>query len=318
MRENLAAALSIVTAMLVLAISDNFIGLLAERMSLWQFHVLRSAMMMPLVACVMALIGQAGTLQPVRPGAVLLRSAFNVAALLVYFAAIPAVSVSLAAAGLFTSPIWVTLFSITLFGERVGPRRLAGLALGFAGVCLVLRLGTEPLRAMAVAPMLAGALYALGVIWTRRFCRAESAGCLGFWNLAVFLLAGLAGLALTPAIGAAVGHLEGTAFATMPARMPDGDDLVLVFALGGAGAVGLVLLAWGYRGAEPTFAALFDFSFLFWVPLFSWLLWGDRLALSVALGMTLIVLAGLLAVSGMGGRAGAPAAPAPASTRSRP
>jgi drug/metabolite transporter (DMT)-like permease len=322
---NLWAALSIVVAMLVLAISDNFVGLVAERMSVWQFHALRAAMVMPLIAAVMALLGQARTLRPSRPGAVLLRAAFMVSALLVYFAAIPAVSVSLAAAGLFTSPIWVTVFSVAFWGERVGPRRLAGLVLGFAGVCLVLRIGAEPLRAIAVAPVLAGALYALGIIWTRRFCRAENAGALAFWNLAGFLVAGLAGMALTPAIAAAVGQFEGTGFATMPARLPGAGDIVLVALLGGAGAVGLVLLARGYRGADPTFAALFDFSFLFWVPLFAWLLWGERLLPPVALGMALIVAAGVLAASGMRRQASPPVPrplpggpPARAAGRSRP
>ncbi len=122
-------------------------------------------------------------------------------------------------------------------------------------------------------------------------------------------------MALTPALAASVGHLEGTGFATMPPRLPSVEDVAFVFALGGAGAVGLVLIARGYRSAEPTFAALFDFSFLFWVPLFAWLLWGERLAPQVALGMALIVVAGLLAVSGMA--RGAPAA-APPATRSRP
>ena len=315
MRENLTAALSIVTAMLILAVSDNFIGLLAERMSVWQFHLLRSAMLMPLIALAMLALGQGATLRPVRPGAVLARGAFMVAALILYFAAIPAVSVSLAAAGLFTSPIWVTLFSVTLFGVRVGPRRLAGLALGFVGVCLVLRIGAEPLRPMAAAAVLGGALYALGVIWTRRFCRQESVGALAFWNLGVFLAAGLAGVALTPWIAAAVGHVEGTGFATMPVQALAAGDLMIVLVLGGAGALGILLLARGYRGADPTFAALFDFSFLFWAPLFAWLLWGERLAPTVALGMALIVLAGLLAVTGIERRT---ARPAPAGARSRP
>jgi drug/metabolite transporter (DMT)-like permease len=110
----------------------------------------------------------------------------------------------------------------------------------------------------------------------------------------------------------------------------DAEDLLVVFALGGAGALGIVLLARGYRGADPTFAALFDFSFLFWVPLVSWLLWGERLAPGVALGMALIVGAGLLAVGGMerrpvpappnGPRSGRPSGP-PSGTpggRSRP
>ena len=315
MRENLSAALSIVTAMLVLAVSDNFIAAVSERMSLWQYHAMRSAMVMPLMAGALALLGQVSTLRPVDPGAVLARSAFTVGALMLYFAAIPAVSVSLAAAGLFTSPIWVTVFSVALFGERVGPRRIAALVLGFAGVCLVLRLGSEPLQPMLVAAVLGGALYALGVIWTRRYCRQESVGALAFWNLALFLAVGLAGMGLRPAIAAAIGHLEGTGFATMPAQPIDREGALIVLALGGAGALGILLLARGYRGADPTFAALFDFSFLFWVPLFSWALWGERLLPAVALGMALIVVAGLLAVGAMERHADSAA---PADTRSRP
>lgn len=299
MRENMQAALSIVAGMMVLGVSDNFIAEIAGRMSLWQYHALRSAMVMPLIAAVMLAIGQGRTIRPVAPGAVLARSGFAVLALLTYFAAIPAVSVSLAAAGLFTSPIWVTLFSVVFFGERVGPRRIAGLALGFAGVCLVLRIGSEPLRVMAIAPVLGGAAYALSVIWTRRYCRQESAGSLAFWNLAVFLAAGLVGMAATPLLAAALAGVDGTAFATMPARALGTGSVLFVLALGGAGALGLVLLARGYRGADPTFAALFDFSFLFWVPLFSWLIWGERLPPQVGLGMALIVIAGWLAISGM-------------------
>jgi drug/metabolite transporter (DMT)-like permease len=315
MRENLAAALSIVTAMMILGVSDNFIAAVSERMSLWQYHAMRSALVMPLIVLAMALLGQARTLLPAATGAVLARSAFTVAAMVLYFAAIPSVSVSLAAAGLFTSPIWVTLFSVALFGERVGRRRIAALALGFAGVCLVLQVGTEPLRPMLVAAVLGGAFYALSVIWTRRYCRGESVGALAFWNLALFLGVGLAGMWLTPAIAAAVGHVEGTGFATMAPQPLDRANVLIVLLMGGAGALGILLLARGYRGADPTFAALFDFSFLFWAPLFSWAFWGERLAGSVALGMALIVLAGLLAVSGMA--AGAPAR-APAASRSRP
>lgn len=302
MRDNLRAALSITAGTLVLAVSDNFIAEVATRMSVWQYHVMRSAMVMPLIAAVMLAIGQGPTLWPRRPGAVLARSAFSAVALLVYFAAIPAVSVSMAAAGLFTSPIWVTVFSVALFGERVGPRRLAGMALGFAGVCLVLRIGSEPLRAMAVAPMLAGAAYALSVIWTRRYCRDESAGALAFWQLSVFLVAGLAGIAGAPWIAAGLAGVEGVGFMTMAPVTPGSGDAALVLVLGGAGALGILLLALGYRSADPTYAALFDYSFLFWVPLFAWLIWGERLSASVGLGMALIVAAGALAVGGGAGK----------------
>ncbi|MEO1492959.1 MAG: DMT family transporter [Pseudomonadota bacterium] len=290
--------MAIVTGMLVLGFSDNFIYLVAERMSVWQYHAVRAALVLPVMAAVMAVLGMGRSLWPKRPAAVLMRSVFSISALLLYFSAIPAVSVSLAAAGLFTSPIFVTLISILAFGERIGPRRIAGLVVGFAGVCLVLQIGTEPLRAMAIAPMIGGALYALNIIWTRRYCQQETAGALAFWNMSVFCAAGLAGMLATPWLAGLVGHLDGADFAVMPVQAMDLEALAIIACLGVAAGLGMVLLAIGYRGAESTYAALFDFSFLFWVPLFAWFIHGETLTWTVTIGMILIVLAGILALSG--------------------
>jgi drug/metabolite transporter (DMT)-like permease len=297
MRPSLLTALTISSGMLVFAISDNFIWLVAEEMSVWQYHAVRAAMMLPFMALVMLVLGQARSLRVVRPGAVALRAVFVVMALMCYFAAIPAVGINLAAAGLFTSPVFVLLISVLFFGESVGWRRILGVALGLVGVGLVLKIGTEPIRLMAVAPMIGGAFYAMGVIWTRQFCQQESAGALAFWNMTGFLVIAGAGILLTPWIAGLIGHFEGTGFATMPVQVLSWTELGIVALMGVAGATGMVFLAIGYRASPSSYAALFDFSFLFWVPLFAWLLRNETPGLSVAGGMALIVFAGWLALS---------------------
>ncbi len=298
MHPRLITPLTIILGMMVLAFSDNFIALVSERMSVWQFHSLRAALVLPFMALAMAVIGQAQSIWVQRPGAVALRSFFTIAALMLYFAAIPAVGVSLAAAGLFTSPVFVLILSALIFGERVGWRRITGVILGSVGVCLVLEIATQPIRAMSLAPMLGGLFYALNIIWTRRYCQQETAGALAFWNMSMFLIIGTLGMVLTPWIAETIGHLEGTKFAAMPLQVPTKDDVVTVGLLGIAGATGLVLLAIGYRSAPATYSALFDFSFLFWIPLFAWFLHSETLTAPVAGGMVLIVAAGLLALSG--------------------
>lgn len=298
LRPSIAAPFAIVLGMMVLAFSDNFIGPVADRMSVWQYHALRAALILPAIAVAMIVLGIGRSLWPKRPGAVFLRSAFTIASLMLYFAAIPAVSVSLAAAGLFTSPIFVTIISVLVFGERIGLRRIAGLVLGFAGVCLVLQIGTQPVRAMAVAPMIGGVLYAMNIIWTRRYCQGETTGALAFWNMAMFLVVGSVGMLATPWLADMIGHLEGTGFATMPIQGLDQTGLLIVLGMGVAGAIGMVCLAYGYRSAESTYAALFDFSFLFWVPTFAWLIHNETLSMSVGAGMGLIVVAGILGLTG--------------------
>lgn len=313
MRETLLAPLSIVAGMMVLAFSDNFIALVAERVSVWQFHAMRAAMILPFIALTMALIGYGRTIWPARPAAVMTRSVFSITALLLYFASIPAIGISLSAAGLFTSPIFVMLISVLVFRESLGWRRLVALGLGFTGVCLVLEIGAQPIRLMALTPMLGGFFYALSIIWVRRYCQNETTGSLAFWNMAMFLIFGTVGVIATPWLAEAIGHFEGTDFAIKAIVLPSARELAIVLALGAGGAVGMIFLAYGYRVAPSTYSALFDYSFLVWVPIFAWLLHGDVLGLHAAAGMLLIVAAGALAISGIAAREAEP--PAPAATR---
>lgn len=288
--------------MLLFAASDTYVPDLAREMNVWQYHGLRAAVILiPMIGIILAL--RAGPLWPRRPPVVFTRSALAISALVLYFAAIPAVGVPLAAAGLFTSPVFVVVFSVLIWREPIGIRRLLGVAVGFAGVCLVLQIGQQPLRLMAVVPMVGGALYALSVIWTRRYCQGESAGTLALWNMTVFLIIGSLGMAATPLLAQTVGHLPGTAFATRALAWPSAYAMWLIGAMGIAAAIGMVLLAWAYRTLESSYAALFDYSFLLWAPLFAWLVHGDVVAPGVAIGMALIVCAGALAASGLGRQA---------------
>jgi len=62
----------------------------------------------------------------------------------------------------FTMPIWVALFSALLLDERLGPRRLAGLIFGMAGIAVLLVPDVESLRA---APLGAGFVLLAAMGW---------------------------------------------------------------------------------------------------------------------------------------------------------
>lgn len=292
-----AAALWVVGGMALIAVSDNFIALVADRMGLWQFQVLRAAMILPPVLAVALATGRLRLLWPRSAWRIAVRSLLAIVALMMYFAALPAVSIAVAAAGLFTSPLWVVLFSALLYGERVGRERLMGAVIGFAGVCVVLGVGAEPIRPMAVLAVAGGGFYALSVIWTRRQCARETAICMSFWQFVGFIALGGLGLAALPLLQGALGGVEGAAFVTRPWVAPDAEMLGLAFLIGASGIAATTCIATGYRSADASFIGIFDFSFLVWAPMVSWLLWGEVQPLRVVLGMVLIVLAGMLAMS---------------------
>ena len=309
MNPTAAGALWIIGGTSLIALSDNFVTGVAREMGLWQFHMLRSAMVVPVALLLAAVTGQARAIWPVAPVQVMLRSLFGTIALMMYFAALPAVGITQTAAGFFTSPIWVAVLSALIFGERVGPRRILGVAIGFAGVCLVLGLGAEPIKPMALVAVAGGVSWALNVIWVRRYCMRETAVCLAVWQFIALFLAGLTGLALVPWLGSVLEGVPGTEFATLPWRPVMWATTAAVFLIGLAGITATACMAQGYKMGIASIMGLFDFSFLFWAPLFAWLIWADTVSLRMAAGMALIVIAGTLAIWS-GARAATPEADA--------
>ena len=106
----LGAAL-IMSGMAMLGFTDNFVPVIAAEGGVWQFHLLRTAMALPLLAgaaaCSACRCGRGGR-------AVAVRCAVQAAAMLLYFGSLPLMPIAQAGAALFTAPIWVLLFSAAL------------------------------------------------------------------------------------------------------------------------------------------------------------------------------------------------------------
>jgi drug/metabolite transporter (DMT)-like permease len=67
----------------------------------------------------------------------------------------------------FISPVFITALSIPLLGETVGPRRWAAAGIGFLGVMLIVRPGTDAFQLAALYPICAALVWAGAAIATR-------------------------------------------------------------------------------------------------------------------------------------------------------
>lgn len=91
----------------------------------------------------------------------------------------------------FTTPIWTLFVAIPLLGERLTPARILAVALGVAGVLVILRPGIAPISLPALA-VLAGAVgYALMHTLTKDLVRTETPLCVLFYMTLVQLPLGL-------------------------------------------------------------------------------------------------------------------------------
>lgn len=290
--RTMAAAGLILIYALVIGFTDNYVRVIAAEAGLWQFHATRSAIALALLAALSVPLGL--RLRPVRPWAVVGRSAIHGLAMLIYFGSLAFLPVAQVAAGLFTAPIFVLLISRFAFGHPIGPVRILAVAIGFLGVLMVL--GPSALGGASVAallPILAGAMYALGNIATREWCAQESAETLlgGFFAaLGVLGLIGMAVLALVP-----VAEPEGAAgFIQRGWVWPSGTFLFWTFvqAAGSLLAVGMMIRA--YQMAEASRVSVFEYSILPASALWGWVIWGEVLTPLAVTGMLLIAAAGIV------------------------
>jgi uncharacterized membrane protein len=133
-------AVLLVTGISIFGFSDNLTLLVSDQVGVGQFHFSRSLFAIGMVALLGRLWGLSVVPQYWKP--VLARTAFMVTSMLLYFGVMPMMPIAEAGAGLFTSPIFVLLFSIIFFKERIGWRRIFAVMIGSGGVLLVLRPGS--------------------------------------------------------------------------------------------------------------------------------------------------------------------------------
>ena len=72
-----------------------------------------------------------------HPVAHLLRGAFGITSLSLFFYSLASIPLADATALAYAAPIFITIFAIPLLGERVGPWRWSAIAAGFLGVLLI-------------------------------------------------------------------------------------------------------------------------------------------------------------------------------------
>ena len=303
----------IVAGMVLLGFTDNFVQVIAREITVWQFHLLRSLMALPLLAAVA--LGAGMQVRPVRAGRVAVRSAVQAAGMFFYFASLPLMPIAQAGAGLFTAPLFVLIFAAALFRQPIGPARMLAVAIGFAGVLVMLRPDPANLSLVTMMPVAAGALYGLSNLLTREWCAEEPVGAMlaGFF-LALGVAGGVVclGLALHPA---PVPVVAAAPFLTGPWAVPSAAALLAtaVQAVGSLAGVGLITR--GYQQAATSVLAVFEYSFLITATLWAWVLWGQALEPSGYLGIALIIASGaLMACASLPGRAAGNAAQAAFST----
>ena len=289
-QTGIAVACSI-SAMALFGLIDNFIRLAAETGSLWQFHLMRSMVALSLLWVVARVLGT--TLRVLQPRRVAVRTFFAASAMVIYFGCLGMMPIAQAVAGLFTAPIFVVIFSIVIWREKIGPRRLLAVALGFAGIVLVLRPDLNGPGPITVLPIAAGAFHALGNLTTRRWCAAESTfGLLTAFFIAMMLIGAVGVVAMGLTVHAPPDGPEGYVFRSL---VPvEGAFLWVTLVQGVGSLIGVGLMLRSYQLGDPALISVVENTLLVFATIWAVVLWGEVPGPVALVGLVLIVSAGLI------------------------
>jgi drug/metabolite transporter (DMT)-like permease len=123
-----------------------------------------------------------------RPRGHLLRVMFVLISNVTYFIALAAMPLADAVAIAFVSPLMVTVLSVIVLHEQVGPRRWAAVAVGMLGVVIMFRPGAGVFQPAAILVLISALGYAATNLMTRHMKETESAFALNFYVQIGFII----------------------------------------------------------------------------------------------------------------------------------
>ncbi|MFW5678816.1 MAG: DMT family transporter [Pseudomonadota bacterium] len=288
--------LCIVAGMVCVTLNDALMKWLSPTYALHQAVLIRSFFAIGLLLAIAWFTTGLAALRTKRPGLHLLRGGLVIFVNSAYFLALAAMPLAEAMAIFFVAPLFITLLSVPMLGERIGPWRLAAVVIGLSGVLVMLRPGGDGWQLTALLPVAAAVAYAFMQLLTRRLGMTDRALTMTFTMQSCFLVfsAGV-GLAIGDGRFGDVEH-PSLAFLLRAWTWPAAADVALLALCGTLVALGGMLISQAYRLAEATAVAPFEYTALPIAVFWGWMLWGDVPDLVAWTGLVLIAGGGLLVI----------------------
>jgi len=265
-----------VAAMGGFALEDMVLKVAARAMPLGQVLVIFGLQGM---VCFAVMARRRG--EPAFPAALLgwgmaVRSGFEIGGRLFYALAIALTPLSVASAILQATPLLVVGAAAVLFGEGVGWRRWLAVAIGFAGVLMILRPGFEGFDALSLLAVAGMIGFAGRDLATRAAPQSLSNAQLG-----------VAGFAMLTLSGAVIWAVTGGAV------WPDAAGLGLLAAVTVLGVAAYAALTGAMRTGEVSVVTPFRYTRLVFALGLGVAVFGERPDLMTLLGSAVIVAAGV-------------------------
>ena len=291
--ENVQGIIWIVLGMFVFSFQNIAIKSISGGYPVLQIVILRSFVALPLTALLFQMEGGRGLPRTTEWRLELARGFLLFLSYTTYFMGLAALPLAEAASIRFSAPLMITVLSVFMLGEKVGPRRWAALLVGFAGVIFVAQPGTANFNMGSIFVVLAITFYSLSMMLTRRLRGSDSSATMAFYCTLVYLAAAFLLAPLAVWFGEMPEAHPSIAFLFRAWTMPTPFDLTIMFGLGVVWAAGMFLVAKAYSLALASVAAPFEYVTLPINVMWGYVIWSEIPTLTTWLGASLTLGSGL-------------------------
>jgi drug/metabolite transporter (DMT)-like permease len=284
----------LVLGIAVFSVQDVILKLVSDAYPIHQAMTIRSLTAMPVLLAMALLDGGLRGMVSKKPFALLGRGLIMFTAYTSYYLALAAMPLATCIALYFTAPLFITVLSVVLLKEQVGPTRWTAVAVGFLGVLIMVRPGTEVFDWASLLAIYAGLSYGLAQVIARKLGATERSTVMGFYGNGVFLMGGLIMAGILGGGDFASEEHKSLGFLLRGWATPSARDLALMMACGVIAGLGLVLLTQAYRVAPANVVAPFEYTALIWGVIYGWLIWQELPGPLTWLGIAIVIGAGLV------------------------
>lgn len=196
-----------------------------------------------------------------------------------WFAALGMIPLAEMTAISFTVPLFLTVLAMLLLGERIHAYRWTALAMGFAGVLVIVGPQLVEARGNALGALVgltSSTTAAFALMFLRRMSGHEHVFTITFYFF------------LTATVCAALTMLFGNW------RLPDATQWVLLGLTGVLGAFGQLLMTYSYRYAEASLIAPLDYVSMLVAVALGFYLFGEIPHVATWIGAPLVIAAGAI------------------------
>ena len=273
LNKNIMGIIFMTLGMFCLSVNDVVVKGLNTSFPVWEVIFFR-AFSGILVSFVLIFIFGWKSLKTKKPIRHFIRAFSAVGCVIFYFYGLKFLLLSENIAIVHSAPIFAALLAVPILGERLGIYRITAIVIGFLGVIIIVKPGTDVFKLVSILPLISALFMASVYLSTRSLMNTDSSIAIIFYYSLALLITSIV-------------------FFPSDFAMPNIVQLIPLMSLGVMGSLGHYFMSQAAKNAEVVVISPFEYSSFIFVGIMGYIFYNEVPSISIIIGGILIILGGV-------------------------